>query len=229
MNFAAAFPSFRHRWVHRVLEIIGVCDCMRRLIAALHRDLRTTLVFNVEEVGSIGITTGIRPGCPLSGTLLALAVDPLARAHCSGPSRVSLVPLRHRILQQLLVLQRWREALGIRLQERQCVFCHLTTICLLRTPCWTDWGSLARLRLRRRPHIGVQVGIAAKSLQWTEVAAKVERRALDVKASSQSLGACIRLYNSHLASMLHRGRFAERAMQRRGSPRRLGWPSRRWS
>lgn len=59
-------------------------------------------------------------------------------------------------------------------------------------------------------YLAVNVGVEAAPVQCTEEVAKFAQRALDVRATSQGLGARVQLCNSHFSTMpLHRGRFAQ--------------------
>lgn len=63
-------------------------------------------------------------------------------------------------------------------------------------------------------HLGLEVGVGAEVVPWNSVRPEVARRALNVRAATQSVGARICLHNSHVALMLlllllHRGRFAD--------------------
>lgn len=65
----------------------GVPDGVYDVIAMLYKDVRNLVVFSGEALVELAILRGIRQGCPLSGTLFAIAVSPLlGRIACGhGP------------------------------------------------------------------------------------------------------------------------------------------------
>eukprot|EP00972_Heterocapsa_arctica_P089003 13125624-Heterocapsa_arctica.AAC.1 len=79
-DFAVAFPSLAHRWFFAVLMAMGVPDFVVSFVRALYTDCRSRMVFGGMEVGILRILSGIKQGCPASGSAFTLPVDPLIRA-----------------------------------------------------------------------------------------------------------------------------------------------------
>lgn len=245
LDFAVAFRSLRHRWIFAALRRMRIPQKVINLVEAMCHDMKTTLVFAGEAVGALALEAGVRQGCPLSGKLFALAVDPLLRVCLASATlrstRLSLLVddlavmlMRIVELEALMAaLTAWAPASGMTLIERTCV--------VLPTSMSTDTtrGMLQRVGLLTNAmvvtsarYLGVAVGIDAHVRQWESVAPKVARRPLVVMASTQGIASRLRLSNSHVATMLlHRGRFRSWiarlrprcAMPCRATQRRPGW------
>lgn len=85
-DFANALPALSHTWIFEVLRVMLVPECLINIIAALYRDLRTDMYYSGVVVTTIDLCSGIRQGCPLSGTVFALALDPFVRWYLCRPA-----------------------------------------------------------------------------------------------------------------------------------------------
>lgn len=63
----------------RVLEEMQVPEELIQVVRMLYKDLVTHILCKGRVVGEFPMTSGIKQGCPLSGTLFALSLDPLIR------------------------------------------------------------------------------------------------------------------------------------------------------
>jgi hypothetical protein len=88
-DIRAAFPSLAHAWLFVVLLCMGVPRFVIAAIKALYRGGLATVVLLGARWGQFPILSGIRQGCPASGSLFALAIDPCIRylMHHLGPKR----------------------------------------------------------------------------------------------------------------------------------------------
>lgn len=84
-DFQTACPSLARRWLMAVLSCMRVPWHIRRIIEQLYADCESLLLFAGEVVGRITVTSGIKQGCPMRGTLFALAVDPSSGASSRAP------------------------------------------------------------------------------------------------------------------------------------------------
>ena len=78
-DFKAAFPSIEHEYLFKVLEHIGTPKPVLNAIMALYDQVQCILQFKGETSDNIGMTAGVRQGCPLSPLLFAVTVDLLLR------------------------------------------------------------------------------------------------------------------------------------------------------
>lgn len=74
-DFEAAFPSLGHGWVFLLLRAMRLAPRFCDLVETMYLDLTATFVVGGHAVASIRLRSGIRQGCPLSGTLFAVALD----------------------------------------------------------------------------------------------------------------------------------------------------------
>lgn len=133
LDFAQAFPSLAHQWMWAAINALGVCTEFHSLLHVLYFELITTVFFDNSELNTIKIAAGIKQGCPLSGTLFAIAVDPLVRAHlditlhyatiCLFADDVALVLrcLRTPLGPLLVQMTAWHTASGLGLKHPKCV------------------------------------------------------------------------------------------------------------
>jgi endonuclease/exonuclease/phosphatase family metal-dependent hydrolase len=81
-DFAAAFPSLAHCWIFEVLAFMKLPAFLIAIIRRLYADCHIELLYGAEVHVSFCANAGIKQGCPLSGTLFALALDPFIRMMC---------------------------------------------------------------------------------------------------------------------------------------------------
>ena len=75
-DFAAAFPSVAHAWLFLVLEARGVPDGFLAVIVAMYDMVCAFAVADGCTTFLFWILTGVLQGCPLSGMLFAIIMDP---------------------------------------------------------------------------------------------------------------------------------------------------------
>ena len=75
-DFAAAFPSVMHSWIMIVIDANGTSDGLRQLIKAMYCFVECGTVPDGEYFFLYLILSGVLQGCPLSGMIFAMTVDP---------------------------------------------------------------------------------------------------------------------------------------------------------
>jgi hypothetical protein len=81
-DFAAAFPSIAHAWIFMVLKTMQLPEHVIATIRRLYAECSIELLYGAESHDHFHAMAGIKQGCPLSGTLFALALDPFIRKLC---------------------------------------------------------------------------------------------------------------------------------------------------
>lgn len=187
------------------------------LIRVMYRDLHTDFVIGGHHCVRVFLRSGIRQGCPLSGTLFAIALDPAIRYLLAQATFASCrifafaddlavvlmcIALQIGALGEMFVL--WARASGLRLKARKCVL----------IPLWE--GSYHRLRAvvdsvaafvgmaieTSARYLGVIVGPSAHVAQWEAVAPRLLARAADVASTGATLFTKMRLWGMHGCGLL---------------------------
>jgi hypothetical protein len=78
-DFAAAFPSLAHAFIFLALRAYNVPEGMYLFFVALYTDNKCYAVLGGVKRFLYNIFSGILQGCPASGSLSVLAIDPLFR------------------------------------------------------------------------------------------------------------------------------------------------------
>lgn len=222
LDFRAAFPSLDREFMVLVLERFGVPITLLRAVRALYHDLVTFVVFAGESVAEMRMDSGIKQGCPLSGTLFALALDPMVRRYLA---EVTMASSR---------LCAFADDVGVAMRDFACQLRELLEL-------FEQWGRASALRLSMKcmlipdgpldvaravvdanpmcdglqvahsgTYLGLVVGPAAMQTQWDEVLVKARRRVADIRMQGQSMAARVYLYKAYVASLyLYKARFVD--------------------
>eukprot|EP00959_Pyramimonas_sp_CCMP1952_P460534 9480036-Pyramimonas_sp.AAC.1 len=59
---------------------MGVPSCIIRALRFLYAGIRATIVLGGQRFPGFEIESGIKLGCPASGSIFALSLDPIVRA-----------------------------------------------------------------------------------------------------------------------------------------------------
>lgn len=134
LDFAQAFPTLAHKWISRVLTVMGVNTAFLATIQALYYDLVTYIFHNGRKLHSLPIRAGIKQGCPLSGRLVEIRADSLIRAYLANLTShscfinlfvddivLALLHLARSLPSVLALFARWRLASGLAPKNSKCV------------------------------------------------------------------------------------------------------------
>lgn len=138
LDFAQAFPSPSHVWMWGLLRRLNIYAGLLHLIMFLHNDLVTTTFCKNTSLQTFALRSGIKQGCPLSGTFFAIAVDPVQAHMHDCMLRSSLIILfaddvaivvrdiHTQLGAALRQLRRWSRATRLRLKPKECQVVRLT-------------------------------------------------------------------------------------------------------
>lgn len=80
LDFANAFGSVAHNALVDAVRGVGAGEAFSEIVGDLYRANTTSIIGETGMTEPIPISAGIRQGCPLSGLLFNLVVDPVIRA-----------------------------------------------------------------------------------------------------------------------------------------------------
>ena len=210
-DFANAFPSIAHQWIFCVPERLPVPPQALRLIKLLYSDCRAMLMFNGVPVGFIAILSGIKQGCPLSGSIFTLAVDPLIRCFLvaslvnrfamtayADDLAIVLADVFTDLPLLLRIFGRWSCASALKLNFTKCVLIPLWRYSLDDVRDWIRSAVpdfLGCLIAAAGKYLGVWMGPAAHSCQWSDIAPKLGARAAEIRLCDRGLASKLRIFH----------------------------------
>ena len=111
-DYSSAFTSVFHCWLFRVLESSGWPDGFINFVRSIYTDAFAYVSVDGQIQLMCRILRGVLQGCPLSGTLFDLAVEPILRAfvelvQATGKGIVRVCA------DDIAAVLRWAEDLGI--------------------------------------------------------------------------------------------------------------------
>jgi hypothetical protein len=218
IDFRAAFPSILHGWIRMVLLATGLPLSFVTAFLFLYSEVSAAIRFGNCAPASLPMLSGIRQGCPASGAIFALCIDPLLRRIGSWlPSPWSwltayaddiAIALRGaRLLLPMLfnIIDEVESCTGLCINVAKSTLVPLWTTDIVAATAEVQALSprLAELEVAAFfKHLGVLVGPGAEPLRWTPAVAKFLDRALCVKAAGGGLSESIRMYGALAVSTL---------------------------
>jgi endonuclease/exonuclease/phosphatase family metal-dependent hydrolase len=218
IDFRAAFPSILHGWIKAVLIATGLPLCFVYAFLSLYIAVSATVRFGSGSSSSFLMQSGIRQGCPASGAIFALCIDPLLRRiYAWLPSpwsklvayaddlAIALRGARGLVAQLFAIIDEAEPATGL------CINVGKSTL----VPLWTKDIAAATLEVQSSSsrlaslevaaffkHLGVLVGPGALATRWAAPLAKFLDRAISIKAAGGGLSESIRMYGVLAVSTL---------------------------
>lgn len=207
-----------------VLERMEMARKLVPLIREMYASNTTTFEVMGCPVARVSVRRGIRQGCPMSGSLFALSLDPLLRwlmwqrflataryfAFADGLAAV-LAQMRSSLPRLLEAFEKWRRASGLMLKMSKTVFIPLWENGLeeMTTYLREDLGIASARAACNARYLGVTVSTDTRGAQWKAVAEKVKMRAVEVACCGASIPTKMRLYSIHCGSIFrYRAQFA---------------------
>ncbi|GBM82725.1 Retrovirus-related Pol polyprotein from type-2 retrotransposable element R2DM, partial [Araneus ventricosus] len=79
LDVSNAFGAVPHTAIHQALSAAKVGSAFQELVHDLYTDSTTQILCNNDKTEEINILSGVKQGCPLSGILFNLSIDPTIR------------------------------------------------------------------------------------------------------------------------------------------------------
>lgn len=182
LDSQAAFPSLDRRFMFALLRRMGIPGPRVLLILALYADLVTDVDFAGQTVGELPMKAGSKQGCPLSGTLFALTLDPLTRhdlatitmrkprlCALAGDIGMALARLVAQLGPVFAMFERWANARALRLNPGKCIFIPAGDVDVARRVL-EDFPAYAAMPVQKHgKYLGVAVGPEAAAHKWAQL------------------------------------------------------------
>ena len=221
-DFAAAFPSVAHKWIRSVLKKIKIPQGMLNAFNVLYANNE-----GVAKVGNLmkwifSVKCGVLQGCPLSGTLFVLAIDPLLTLfehHIHNPGLGAIYACADDIgaafkdLRGLVKVHRlfelFRRASGLTLKPVKCIGIivaleatevNMRAIRDKVTQHIPEWKNLRLAPLGK--YLGIYIGPKLGGINWVAPMAKAFVRVEDILAQKPPLDMACSSFNSKALSVL---------------------------
>jgi endonuclease/exonuclease/phosphatase family metal-dependent hydrolase len=194
LDLVAAFPSLAHSWIFAVLRRMGVPRFFRRALAKLYRMVNIKILFGGILAAGFTASSGIKQGCPASGSLFAIALDPFLRMLCLRlPMPVSIVSAfaddigivtrqlleTLSVLAELLALLKTATAMGLSPTKSVIIPLGRQTEEIITDHIQEHHPSLGGLLIRSHgKYLGFMVGPSADTARWDVAAAKFWQRGM---------------------------------------------------
>ena len=217
-DFRAAFPSVEHEWIFFVLVAMMLPGFVIHAIKQLYKHCKVVIVFAGMRKEGFNITAGIKQGCPLSGTLFALALDPfMRRLLWQLPASMGILTGFADDLGALLfdlfkslpwlmhVFYQFASASGLHLNKEKCVLIPLWSISEKNLRNWLaeDVGGFQKCTISNfAKYLGIMIGPDAAGKSWVAPTKKYVERVHAVR--NLGLGFCraVSNYQIHAVSVL---------------------------
>ena len=218
-DYAAAFPSVAHAWMFAILHYIKIPKGFLNAVKAMYKNNQAYTSIAGIMTWIFIVACGVLQGCPLSGTLFVLAIDPLLHLFerfvcspghgaiyaCADDIGAALSEIRH-----LKILHKWftkvTKASGLILKPAKCVLV-LTTVSasehnISRIREWLavnipEWSNF-QIRSSAK-YLGIHIGPKLGGLNWYAPICKFVARTEEVA-------------NRHLPLALASAQFASKAL-----------------
>ena len=202
-DFAAAFPSVSHKWLRAVLVACKIPLGILNLFDCLYTGNEGYCSVSGGEVRWIfSVLCGVLQGCPLSGSLFVIAIDPLlyqfhkklcaptlatVRA-CADDIGAVLKQLRNLVMLWKL-FESFRKVSLLTLKPRKCILIPLTVDSSERNcialkdwlrefiPEWAHFNIVSASK-----YLGIYLGPQAGAKQWIAPLAKFKNRVSEIHA-----------------------------------------------
>jgi len=191
-DFRAAFPSVSHKFLWMIMEMSGLPTQLITLIRCLYRNCTHIIRIGGKRFNGPRLLSGVRQGCPLSGLLFAIAMEPILRriSYAIGPQcslRAYADDVGIVLMNFMLVLGSLGaafhcigEGTGLNLNVSKTIFIPLWPVCnkkqltnLIRE-IWPAWRDM--IISDRGKYLGFLLGPGSSNHIWDKALDKASKR-----------------------------------------------------
>jgi hypothetical protein len=220
-DFASAFPSVFQEWMLAVLLVIRVPSGILNFVRILYGNSMGFAEFGGLIVTLFQVTRGVLQGCPLSGSLFVIVMDPILFKFskfvvsqglgtvlaCADDIGVSLRRARDlNILHEIFQLT--EHVTGLALKPRKCVIILCAELDKNYDQCFSQWLTeylprWSHFTIRRfGKYLGFFLGPKGQEQMWIEPIKKFRDRAQKLAELEAGLSAVGPFFNSRATSVL---------------------------
>jgi hypothetical protein len=199
-DFSAAFPSLSHQFIFAALAELGVPEWFLMALRKLYSKCTANILIGGCSDVCISIEAGIKQGCPASGSIFALVLDPFVRylafrlprpLNSLGVFADDIVATMFNLFKGLRDLcpcfDLLAYAAGLRLNTKKTVIIPLGTTTTFATRRFLvesipHWGNM--LINKAGKLLGVLLGPGADDQRWVAATSKFWTRSRDAKATT---------------------------------------------
>ena len=221
-DFAAAFPSVRHKWLMFILLKIKLPRGLRNALKLMYTDNEAYVESNGELMWLFSVLAGVLQGCPLSGSLFVICIDPLlflfkkkvedqglgrVRA-CADDIGASLRNLKSiRVFCEIFTL--FEKVSGLVLKPKKCVIILTSNVAsshnsrVIKAYLDSHCPSWSHFQVANNgKYLGFIMGPTPGVLQWRGPLSKFKSRVADIRSCGTPLGMIGPSFASRAVSVL---------------------------
>jgi len=221
-DFAAAFPSISHAWLRAVLVAVNIPRGLLNLFNKLYSKNEAYMCSHGCIKWLFTVLSGVLQGCPFSGSLFVIAMDPLLhmfKTHIESQglgliracaddigaslSRLDALCILHKLFCQFQVVS------GLTLKAKKCILIltsvhkSVNNIAFIKAwfhsflPDWKDFEIVDKGK-----YLGVYLGPLSGSIQWQAAIAKFQARIHEIYSLSLPKGLAVARYTGRAVAVL---------------------------
>jgi len=217
-DFSAAFPSVSHIFLWMVLENAGLPTALVRLIRCFYRSCRHIIRLGGRRFPGPHLRSGVRQGCPLSGLLFAIVMEPILRkiSRSMGPhgclrayaDDIGAVVRNYVVTLAALgmAFDFVGAATGLYLNIKKTVFIPLWPVADFQSlrrmiqELWPKWGNMTIADHGK--YLGFMMGPGGARCMWAKALGKAQARADDWSRKHPGMMFTVLAHNQYIASVL---------------------------
>jgi hypothetical protein len=217
-DFAAAFPSLSHRYIFAALHKLGVPPRVLRAINALYLQCNASISLEGCGHARVEMQAGIKQGCPASGSIFALSLDPFLRMMLTKlPKPIStfgafaddvaaaVAKLLHTLEQLAPIFRIFAAASGLHLNPKKTLIIPIGKLCPTDVRKFLkdhipEWAEMTVTRAGKL--LGVAIGPDSLESRWNDAGKKYWSTCRASRSSTGGFWQALRHYRVFAFSVL---------------------------